>query len=90
MAVQREAKAPESIQARGESADGWEAAASQEVVMQQPARADERRLRADNNCKQQERAADESGCWGKGGIAREWAAGGRDSAQEADTDQRTT
>jgi hypothetical protein len=73
-----------------ESADGWEAAASQEVVMRQPARADEWRLRADNNCKQRELAADESGRQGKEGIAREWAAGGRDSAQEADTDERTT
>ena len=58
--------------------------------MRQPARADERRLRADNNCKQRERAADESGRRGKEGIAREWAAGGRDSAREADTDERTT
>jgi hypothetical protein len=58
--------------------------------MLQPARADERQLRADNNCKQQERAADESGRRGKEGIAREWVAGGRDSAQEADTDERTT
>ncbi len=58
--------------------------------MQQPARADERRLGADNNCKQQERAEDESGRQGKGGIAREWAAGGRDSAREADTVERTT
>ena len=65
MAVQREAKVPVS----NESADGWEAAASQEVVMQQPARADERRLQADNNCKQQERAADESRRRGKEGIA---------------------
>ena len=54
--------------AKGKSADGWEAAASQEVVMRQPARADERQLRADNNCKQRERVADESGCQGKEGI----------------------
>ena len=76
-------------QARGESADGWEAAASPEVVMRQPARADKRQLRVDNNCKQRERAADESGRRGKEGIAREWAAGGRDSAREADTDEQT-
>ena len=53
--------------------------------MRQPARADERRLRADNNCKQRERAADESGHRGKEGIAREWAAGGRDSAHKRQT-----
>jgi hypothetical protein len=58
--------------------------------MRQPAKADERQLRADNNCKQQERAADESGHRGKEGISGEWAAGGRDSAQEAYTDKRTT
>ena len=58
--------------------------------MRQPARADERRLQANNNCKQRVQAADESGRRGKEGIDREWAAGGRDSAQEADTDERTT
>ena len=38
--------------------------------MRQPARADERRLRADSNGKQQERAADESGRRGKEGSTK--------------------
>jgi len=37
--------------------------------MRQPARADERQLRADNNGKRREQAADESGRRGKKGIA---------------------
>ncbi len=45
----------------GGGAHGWEAVASQEVVMQQSARAGERQLWADNNGKQQERAPRQEG-----------------------------
>jgi hypothetical protein len=41
-------------QTRGGGADGQEAAASQEMVMQQSARANERQLWAEDNGKQQE------------------------------------
>jgi hypothetical protein len=61
--------------------------------MRQPARADERRLRADNNGKRREQAADESGRRGKKGIVEVNDAtrvGSRRQRQLADTDERTT